>query len=72
MAEVVRMSLRDLFREPRTIDGLSVSAGALLTVLVYLWLHDFDLSQPSQACSSVPYSVGQRPSCVTVAAGEGR
>lgn len=32
------MKLRDLLREPRTIDGLAFSAGAALMMLVAWWL----------------------------------
>ncbi len=62
------MKLRALLLEQRTIDGLSFAGGALLCVAFYAWLaRDVDAAPPPEPCASVPYELGARAACHTVA-----
>lgn len=63
------MRLIDVIREERAIDGMAVTVGGLITVVVWaLWFRE---PQPLQtkaepACVSVPYELSERPGCVEV------
>ncbi len=62
------MSLRELLREQRTVDGLSVTAGAVATVLFWAYLNrDANAAPAPEPCTSAPYAIGERPACIEVA-----
>lgn len=63
------MRLIDVIREERAIDGFAVTAGGLITVIVWLvWFREPAQAEkaPEPPCVQVPYEVGARPGCVEV------
>lgn len=63
----VRAKLVPLLRDARTVDGLSFTFGAIATALFWAYLNHDKPEPPADPCSSVPYSVGDRPQCLEVA-----
>jgi hypothetical protein len=66
-AGFVRAKLVPLLKDTRTIDGLSFTFGAVVAALFWAYLNHDKPEPPADPCSSVPYSVGDRPQCLEVA-----